>query len=107
MLKFYKIGFFSSLLLLVLGAVVSFYLLVDQGVTITYQQESHKDTVRDMMVLMEIISETKGAKPEVDEILQGHPLYAAIPTESDTLTLSTIILYFDKGQLQRVSQKFP
>ena len=98
----WKIAFWICLTLLILTGVFSAYAVVDQGVSLTYLQESHQDTEADLQTLVELINETDLTKDEIQAELQNHRLREHMNFESNTVSLERVHLVFKNDRLEKL-----
>ena len=89
----------SLLALLVLVIVVGFYLVLDQGVTITYMQVGYRDTKSDLELLTRVVPELHrgSSKPDVLAILRELEPDALIVERGDTLGVQGLEFQFDSS----------
>ena len=102
----WKIAFRCCLTVLLLGAVFSFYLVIDQAVTLTYQKEGYKATENDFDNLIEIINRTDLTKLEIESELKNHSLYEFMDFETDTVSLYRVLLIFENEKLKMVTKEW-
>ena len=70
------------------------YVVIDQGVTIAYLEESYADTDADLRTVAEIINRACRSKAEVERLLSRHRLYGYMDFETDTIGLEKMVLIF-------------
>lgn len=102
----WKIAFFSCLSLLVLVTMFSAYLIIDQGVTLTYQKEGYTDTENDLDQLIEIIKKSDLTKSQIKNELKNHKLYEYMNFNSDTISLDRVLLIFENNKLKNVTKQW-
>lgn len=102
----WKIAFWITLSVLVFVTVLSFYEILDQGVTITYMKQGYTDTENDFDYLLKIINETNLSKPEIEKALSDHFLYEFFDFNQDTISLNRIELIFENDKLTNVIKQW-
>ena len=98
----WKIAFWICLTLLILTGIFGAYAVVDQGVSLTYLQESHQDTEADLQTLVKLINETDLTKDEIKAELQNHRLREHMNFESNAVSLEKVQLVFKNDRLEKL-----
>ena len=93
-----------SVLLLVIG--LSLYLIIDQGVTLTYQTKGYSETENDLDNLIEIINKTDLSKLEIENELKTHQFYEYMDFKKDTISLWRVLLIFHNDKLKSVTKQW-
>jgi|SRR5690554_2303729 len=101
----WKIAFWCCLTLLVTVIIFSFYSIIDQSVTLTYQSEGYTDTENDLDQLIEIIIKTDLTKNQIKTVLKDHRLFEYMDFKSDTVSLDRILLIFENDKLKNVTKQ--
>lgn len=94
----WKIRFWICLTILFLTFGLSFYVILDQGVSLTYIKEGYADTEADLNQLVKIINETDLSKSQIKKSLKKNHL----DFNTDTVSLQRINLIFKESKLYRV-----
>ena len=102
----WKIAFWCCLTVLVFVTGLSFYSIIDQGVTLTYQKEGYIDTENDLDQLIKIINKTDLTKSQIERELKDHELYEFMDFKSDTVSLDRVLLIFDNDRLKRITKQW-
>ena len=102
----WKIAFWCCLTVLILVTILSFYSVIDQGVTLTYQKEGYTDTENDLDQLIEIIKKTDLTKSQIKNELKNHKLYEYMNFNSDTISLDRVLLIFENDKLKNVTKQW-
>lgn len=92
--------------ILVLVTMFSAYLIIDQGVTLTYQKEGYTDTENDLDQLIEIIKKTDLTKSQIRNELKDHRLFEYMNFNSDTISLDRVLLIFENDNLKNVTKQW-
>lgn len=100
---FWKIAFFLTLTLLIVTLTCSFYLVVDQGVTITHIQESYEQTESDLQTTVAIINNSSRTKEEIKSLLENHRLIEFLNFNRDDVRLERIELHFEDDILDKIT----
>jgi uncharacterized membrane protein len=94
----YKIGFWICLTTLLLTVGLGLYVILDQGVTLTYMKEGYTDTKSDLDQLVKIINDTDLSKDQIRMTLKNDDL----DFNADTVSLSRTDLIFKENKLKRI-----
>lgn len=98
----WKIAFWFCFALLISISLISIYIILDQGVSLTYQKEEYTNTVNDLDQIIKLINETDLTKNQITPILQNHEWVEYMNLESDTVELKTINLIFEEDTLKEI-----
>ena len=102
----WKVAFLCCLTLLIIVTGFSFYSIIDQGVTLTYQKEGYIDTEKDLDDLMTFINKTDFSKNEIKKELKDHILYEFMDFKMDTISLNRVELIFENDKLEKVIKQW-
>lgn len=102
----WKIAFWCCLTLFIIVTGFSFYSMIDQGVTLTYQKEGYIDTEQDLDDLITFINKTDFSKSEIENTLKDHFQYEFMDFKTDTISLNRIELVFENDKLERVIKRW-
>jgi len=94
----YKIGFWICLTTLLVTVGLGLYVILDQGVTLTYMKEGYTDTKSDLDQLVKIINDTDLSKDQIKKTLKSDDL----DSNSDTVSLRRTDLIFEENKLKRI-----
>jgi hypothetical protein len=100
----WQIAFWVCLTVLLLMTAFSFYLIIDQAVTLTYQKEGYTDTETDLDILIKIINKTDLTKRQIQKEFKDHRPYVYIDFKKDTISLDRVLLIFDRNTLKSVTK---
>ena len=99
----WKIAFwicFSVLLIVIAGAI---YVIIDQGISLSYLRVSYSRSKSDLDQLGRIITQTDLSKGDIQRfLLQDDVLY---DSPSDTIELNEKMLIFEKSKLMKVADR--
>lgn len=95
-----------AILSLLVVSIAGFYLIMDQGVTITYMQDGYTQTQNDLNTLIELINETDLTKPEIENALKHHKLFAYMDFQQDTILLERVNLIFEGDTLKKIDKQW-
>lgn len=98
----WKVAFWVCFIALLLVVTFSLYSILDQGVSLTYLQESYTETENDFEQIIEIVNETDLTKLQIQEKLREHRLFGFMNFESDTIYLDRSLLIFKNGILKEI-----
>lgn len=101
----WKVAFWSCLTVLVVVTMFSMYSIVDQGVTLTYQEEGYRDTENDLDKLIEIINKTNLTKKQIETELKDRNVFEFMDFKTDTISLNRVLLIFDNDKLKSVTKQ--
>ena len=102
----WKIAFWVCLSVLLLVTAFSFYSIINQAVTLTYQKEGYTDTENDLDNLIEIINKTDLTKTQIEKELKDHRLYEYMNFKKDTISLDRVTLIFQSDKLFKVTKQW-
>lgn len=102
----WKVAFWSCLTVLVVVTMFSMYSIVDQGVTLTYQEEGYRDTENDLDKLIEIINKTNLTKKQIETELKDRNVFEFMDFKTDTISLNRVLLIFDNDKLKSVTKQW-
>jgi hypothetical protein len=102
----WKIAFWCCLILLVAVTVFSVYSIIDQGVTLTYQNEGYRDTENDLDQLIEIINKTDLTKKQIETELKDRNDFEFMDFNTDTISLNRFLLIFDNDRLEKIIKQW-
>lgn len=102
----WKIAFWCCLLLLFITNGFLVYSIVDQGVTLTYQEEGYSQTEDDLDEIINIINNTNLSKSEVKKEFDTHSMIEYMDFDSDTVSLYRLILIFRDNQLEKIEKQW-
>lgn len=102
----WKVAFWSCLTVLVVVTMFSMYSIVDQGVTLTYQEEGYRDTENDLDKLIEIINKTNLTKKQIETELKDRNVFEFMDFKTDTISLNRVLLIFDNDKLKSVMKQW-
>lgn len=102
----WKIAFWSLLVVLIITVCFSFYMVLDQGVTITHQREGYIKTENDLDQIIQFINETDLTKKEIIQSLQDHRWAEYMNFDSDTIELERTSLIFENDSLVRIAKQW-
>lgn len=102
----WKIAFWVCLTILLLVTAFSFYSIIDQAVTLTYQKEDYTDTENDLDNLIEIINKTDLTNTQIEKELKDHRLYEYMDFKKDTISLDRVLLLFNNNKLKSVTKQW-
>ena len=102
----WKIAFWCCLTFLIIVTGFSFYSIIDQGVTLTYQREGYIETEKDLDDLMTFINKTDFSKNEIEKELKDHFLYEFMDFKMDTISLNRVELIFENDKLDKVIKQW-
>lgn len=97
----WKTAFWICFITLIFVTIISVYSIVDQAVTITYQNDSFTKSENDLEKLIELINKTDLTKNEIEKELKRHKLYEYMNFKTDTISLERIELIFKNNKLLR------
>ena len=81
------------------------YVVIDQGVTIAYLEESYADTDADLRTVADRrMTWACRKKAEVERLLSRHRLYGYMDFETDTIGLEKMVLIFENDTLKAVAE---
>lgn len=98
----WKIPFWCCLTAFIIVAAITFYSVVDQGVTLTYLKEDYATTENDLNRLIDIINRADFTKTGIETELKDHKYYEFMDFRSDTVSLESVLLIFDNNKLKTV-----
>ncbi|KPM49624.1 hypothetical protein AFM12_03250 [Jiulongibacter sediminis] len=101
----WKVAFWFSLTLLMFLVLSLVYLLIDQGLTLTYREVIHTETQQDLEQLILIINSTDLTKKRIESELLNFDQFEVIDFESDTISFNHIYLIFQKDSLKIVRRE--
>jgi len=102
----WKIAFWSCLMILIFVIGFSAYLIIDQGVTLTYQKEGYIATENDLDEIIGIINGTDLTKENIRWKLAKHNLYEYMDFDTDAIRLYRVSLIFDNDKLKEVQKQW-
>lgn len=102
----WKVAFWVCLFLLISVVIFGLYSIIDQGVTISYMQESYTDTEADLETLIELVGKTDQTRYEVEQALKDHRLYEYMDFNSDTIGLERLNLIFENDKLKSAEKQW-
>lgn len=102
----WKIAFWVCLIALILVTAFGVYSIIDQAVTLTYQEEGYTDTEKDLDNLIEIINKTDLTKTQIQKELKDHRLYEFMDFKTDTISLDRVTLIFKSDKLFKVTKQW-
>ena len=102
----WKPAFWICFFVLTVTSCISCYIILDQGVTLTYMEESYGETDNDLLALSIIINETDLSKNQIKKALLHQDVREYCDTGIDTIALERIWLAFDNGKLEKVIDKY-
>lgn len=94
----WKIGFWICLTTLLLTIGLGLYVILDQGVSLTYLKEGYGDTNSNLEQLVKIINETDLTKDHIKNTLKNDDL----DFNSDKVSLRRTDLIFKENKLKRI-----
>ncbi len=102
----WKIGFWITLLLLIVVTAIGVYSVTDQGVSLTYLRDSYDDTERDMHTLVDLINDTDLSKQQIKEKLNRHNLFEFMDFSKDEIQIERLTLIFKEDKLKRIEKQW-
>lgn len=102
----WRLAFWICFIVLITIALLGFYQVVDQGVTITYMREGYSDTENDLETLIEVVNTTDLSKNEIKVKLKNHRLNEFMDFETDTIGLERILLIFKNDSLREIQKEW-
>jgi hypothetical protein len=100
----WKIAFWVCLLFFIFSLFISFYSIVDQGVSLTHLRESYSDKENDLNDLIQIINKTDLSKKQIEKELENHRLFEYMNFDNDSVSLESIILIFENEKLKKITK---
>ncbi|CAN5211793.1 hypothetical protein BH09BAC3_BH09BAC3_25760 [soil metagenome] len=101
----WRIGFWICLVALLAALGLGFYSMIDQGVTLTYLEQSYQETEDDLERLIEIINETDRTRSAIEGLLTIDKDSLVVIPRGDTLFVGRIFLTFKKDTLVKVGRQ--
>jgi hypothetical protein len=100
----WKIAFWVCLLFFIFSLFISFYSIVDQGVSLTHLRESYSDKENDLNDLIQIINKTDLSKKQIEKELENHRLFEYMNFDNDSVSLESITLIFENEKLKKITK---
>ena len=100
----WKISFWVCFATLIFVSVSMLYLIIDQGVSLTYIKEGYSDTEEDLSSLTKIINETDLSKEQIRASLTGRKDFELLDFKSDSVSLNRITLSFKNNKLDKIKK---
>lgn len=100
----WKIAFWVCLLFFIFSLLISFYSIVDQGVSLTHLRESYSDKENDLNDLIQIINKTDLSKKQIEKELENHRLFEYMNFDNDSVSLESITLIFENEKLKKITK---
>jgi predicted PurR-regulated permease PerM len=102
----WKFAFWVCFTILIIVTAFSFYSIIDQAVTLTYQKEGYTDTENDLNNLIEIINKTYLTKTQIQKELKDHRQYEYMDFKTDTISIDRLTLIFKSDKLFKVTKQW-
>lgn len=99
----WKVAFWICFSLLVIVVGSSLHVIIDQSVTLTYQNVGYTDTENDLETVVEIFGNTRMSKTEMETALKAHKYSEYMDFLSDTIHLCRVSLIFENDTLREVA----
>ena len=100
----WKIAFWVCLLFFIFSLFISFYSIVDQGVSLTHLRESYSDKENDLNDLIQIINKTDLSKKQIEKEFENHRLFEYMNFDNDSVSLESITLIFENEKLKKITK---
>jgi hypothetical protein len=101
----WKTRFWICFALLISVTLIGSYVIIDQGVTLTYVKDGYQETDNDLNTLMVLINETDFSKTSIKEKLQSHAMYEQMDFNTNEVQLDCVTLFFKDDKLSRIKRQ--
>lgn len=102
----WKTAFFGLLILAALGGTAAAYGLLDQGVTLTYMQQSYVETIEDLEVLQRLVPAAAPRLNRADVLTllrRQHPRAFIVATDTSVQIGQLTFHFAGSGALQTIA----